>query len=148
MCLEDCFDCFDRLSGATCITSTMSEKGEVLRREITYPTITLVGSAKFPNVWKKAEYKLSLSTWIVNTVHPLKRREGIYIHGPNFQRIDASLAILVLNKDGYIGLDTWDEIFYAIAQGKHIDFLEPLSEECEQAYSEICSLECSDTTNM
>lgn len=132
--------------------SWVSVKEGALLHELTYPTITLVGSTRFPDVWKEAARELSLLGWIVHTVHLFGHQEGIDMNGSikrmldaqYLQKIDASHAILVLNKDGYIGLGAWDEIFYAIAKRKEIYFLEPLSDECRKEYMEVCLLECSD----
>lgn len=103
-----------------------------------FRVVTLVGSTKFPDVWKEAQRELTMNGAIVHTVGLFGHQENIDMSGPlkrlidrvYLQKIQQSTDILVLNKDGYIGLGAWDEIFYAIAHEKSIYFLEPLSDEC------------------
>lgn len=99
-----------------------------------YPTITLVGSTKFPEIWIAAQRALTLAGCIVHTVGLFGHMEGIDMSGPTkkmldrmyLQKILTSDGIVVLNKDGYIGLGAWDEICFALAYGKLISFMEPV----------------------
>ena len=112
------------------------QKKETLDKE--FLTVTLVGSTKFPEVWIETQRELTLHGAIVHTVGLFGHQEKIDMNGPikrmldrvYLQKIRQSNCILVLNKNGYIGLGAWDEIFYAIAQQKGIYFLEPLSTNC------------------
>lgn len=46
----------------------------------------------------------------------------------HLRKIDMSDELLVINKDGYIGESTRNEIEYAKKQGKKISYLEPIEE--------------------
>ena len=47
----------------------------------------------------------------------------------HFRKIDLSNRIYVINKDGYIGESTQNEIDYALSLGKPVDYLEALKEK-------------------
>lgn len=64
----------------------------------------------------------------------------------HFEKIRISDAIFVLNKDGYIGLSTWDEIFFAISNHVSIFFLEPLKGECVREFKRILDMERIDAS--
>lgn len=112
-------------------------------------TITLVGSTRFPKIWKEKQRELTLAGYIVHTVGLFGHQEGLDMSGPEKKLLDRvylkkiflSDAILVLNVDGYIGLGAWDEIFYAVAQRKEIRFLNPIVGEIKDAFVELCRLE-------
>ncbi|HHT96865.1 MAG TPA: hypothetical protein GXZ90_03095 [Clostridiales bacterium] len=42
------------------------------------------------------------------------------------KKIDMADSVFIINKDGYIGKDTIQEINYACKQGKPIYYLEPI----------------------
>ena len=108
-------------------------------------TVTLVGSTKFPEVWKETQRLLTMKGAIVHTVGLFGHQENIDMNGSlkrlldkvYLQKIRESESILVLNKDGYIGNGAWDEIFYAIACRKSIYFLEPLSPVCFEHFTTL-----------
>lgn len=96
-----------------------------------YPVITLCGSTRFKEEFESVNRDLTLSGHIVISV-------GCFGHaGDNFSedqkvmlddihkhKIDMSDAIYVINKNGYIGESTRDEIRYALAHNKEVMFME------------------------
>lgn len=112
-------------------------------------TVTLVGSTRFPDLWIEAMRNLTLDGNIVHTVGLFGHQEDLDMKGPTKKMLDRiylkkiyqSDAIFVLNKDDYIGMGAWDEIFFAIAHGKEIIFLEPLRGALKDDFLEVCRLE-------
>lgn len=109
-----------------------------------FPTLTLVGSTKFPNVWKEQLKCCTLDGYIVHTVGLFGHVENLDMSGKvkhmldemYQQKIFQSDSIFVLNTNGYIGMGAWDEILFALAYDKHIYFL-----ESEIPYfSDLCNL--------
>lgn len=106
------------------------------------PIITLCGSTKFPNLWHEANKALSLSGCIVLTVGMFGHQENMDMAGPikkkldklHFQKICISNAIFVLNREGYIGLSTWDEIFFALANMIPVYFHKKLTGSCAKDF--------------
>jgi hypothetical protein len=96
-----------------------------------YPVITLCGSTRFKEEFESVNRDLTLSGHIVISV-------GCFGHaGDNFsedqkvmlddihkRKIDMSDAIYVINKHGYIGESTKDEIKYALEHNKAVMFME------------------------
>ena len=101
-----------------------------------YSVITLCGSTKFKDDFIAVQKQLTLEGKIVLSL-------GLFGHsGDNEifndgvkammddmhrQRIDMSDEIFVINKGGYIGSSTKNEIEYATANGKKISYLEPIN---------------------
>lgn len=89
-------------------------------------TITLCGSTKFKEEFEAAAKCLSLKGYIVLMPHIFAHYLGLKLTSydkDNFdrlhkQKIDMSDAIMVINKDGYIGKSTKEEIEYAKSKGK------------------------------
>lgn len=98
-----------------------------------YKIITLCGSTKFKDEFIKVQKDLTLKGNIVLAV-------GLFGHSGDNEvwvgnmkemlddmhkkRIDMSDAIFVINKNGYIGDSTKNEIEYAIKNNKEIFYLE------------------------
>lgn len=101
-----------------------------------YAVVTLCGSTKFKDEFIAVQKQLTLEGKIVLSL-------GLFGHsGDNEifndgvkammddmhkQRIDMSDEIFVINKNGYIGASTQNEIEYATAHGKKIHYLEPIN---------------------
>ena len=98
--------------------------------------ITLCGSTKFKKEFEEAVKHLTLENNIVISV-------GLFGHSGDeeawdikgllddmhFEKIKMSDAIYVVNKDGYIGESTSNEIAYAKELGKEIMYLCPYANE-------------------
>ena len=119
-----------------------------------YPVITLVGSTRFPDVWIAAQRHLTLAGCIVHTVGLFGHCENLDMSGPTkkmldrmyLRKIELSHGILVLNKDGYIGLGAMDEISFALANAKLVSFLEPLDNGAANDMFALASKENSEYT--
>jgi hypothetical protein len=94
-------------------------------------TITLCGSTKFRKEFEKAMADLTLQGNIVISVGLFGHETGLDMNSCtkkmldklHFQKIDLSDEIYVINPNGYIGLSTCDEIHYAIAHNKKVNYL-------------------------
>lgn len=108
-----------------------------------YPVITLCGSTRFKDYFIQAQKDLTLKGYIVISV-------GLFGHAGDQEvwenmdegtltatkqmlddmhkrKIDMAEGIFVINVGGYIGESTRSEIAYALAQGKRVDYLEPVN---------------------
>lgn len=102
-----------------------------------FPIITLCGSTKFSNEYIKYNKDLSMAGAVVLSVGLFGHKTGLDMSGDikkrldkiHFQKIDMSDAIFVINKGGYIGLSTCDEILYAMANQKSVFFMEPVPKD-------------------
>lgn len=100
-------------------------------------TITLCGSTKFKEEFETAAATLTLHNYMVLMPHAFTRHLGFKVSEQEMnelkklhkQKIDISDAIMVINKAGYIGDDTKEEIEYAKAIGKNVYYRYI---ECEQ----------------
>lgn len=102
-----------------------------------YPIVALCGSTKFEHAFNHWSRFLTLLGCVVNTVSVfLDKRSSIYAKVKNkldqihFQKIQMSSDVIVLNIDNYIGLSTWDEIFFSLANKKNVYFIEPFNNKC------------------
>lgn len=93
--------------------------------------ITLCGSLKFKKEMMETAEKMGLEgNCILTPVYPIledfeRTEEQLKkIKEAHFKRIELSDAILVINKDNYIGKSTKLEIEYAEKLGKEIIYLE------------------------
>jgi len=93
--------------------------------------ITICGSLKFENEMKNVSEKLALEgNCVLSVIYPTKEKEKytkeeIEILGKeHLKKIDISNAIIVINKNGYIGESVRNEIEYAKKQNKEIIYLE------------------------
>ena len=100
-----------------------------------YKVITLCGSTKFKDEFIETQKQLSLAGNIVISVGLFGHSgdnevwsEGIkeMLDDMHKRKIDMADEIFVINKNGYIGSSTKSEIEYAIAHGKHVNYLEPI----------------------
>ena len=99
-----------------------------------YPVITLCGSTRFKEQFLEAQKRLTLEGRIVISV-------GLFGHSGDNEvwtegtkemlddmhkrKIDMADGIYVINVGGYIGSSTRNEIEYARATGKTVEYLEP-----------------------
>lgn len=112
--------------------------------------VTLCGSTRFQECFEHCQKKMTLAGYIVISVGLFgHREEGFDMSGDtkkmldrmHFRKIEMADTIYVLNKDGYIGLSTWDKILYAISLGKNVIFMEPVRDKCADALAELCEFE-------
>lgn len=98
-----------------------------------YKIITLCGSARFLDDFKKMQKKLTLEGKIVMTINNLSPTEDSAVWTDELKsmlddmhkrKIDLSDEIMVINKGGYIGASTRSEIEYATKLGKKIYYME------------------------
>lgn len=97
-----------------------------------YKTITLCGSTKFKEEFYRAHEKLTNEGYIVLMPGIFSKHDNVKLtedkikmfHDMHMKRIDMSDAIYVINKDGYIGKATLEEIEYAKSNNKEILYLE------------------------
>lgn len=94
--------------------------------------ITLCGSTKFKEIFDSVNWTLTMAGNVVFScgvfAHAggdiLSEDEKKLLDDIHKQKIDMSDEILVINKNGYIGSSTQNEIHYAIAKGKIVKYLE------------------------
>ncbi|SNV77252.1 hypothetical protein [Clostridium cochlearium] len=100
-----------------------------------YKVITLCGSTKFKDEFLQAQKQLTLEGNIVISVGLFGHADGefgnvitpeikLMLDDIHKRKIDMSDEIYVINKNGYIGESTKDEIDYAIKTGKRVNYLE------------------------
>lgn len=94
-------------------------------------TITLCGSTKFKDAFKKREVELSLAGCAVYSCamwghqdDPLTTEQKLTLDAVHMAKIANSDEVHVLNVGGYVGESTRREIYYSIAMGKKLTFLE------------------------
>lgn len=101
-----------------------------------YEVITLCGSTRFKDDFIKAQEFLTLTGNIVISVGVFGHADRKYGHEMTAEvkemlddmhkrKIDMADAILVVNRDDYIGQSTASEIAYAQANGKRVDYMYP-----------------------
>lgn len=96
-----------------------------------YKIITLCGSVKFKEDFLREQLRLSLEENIVltpvflenanNTINTETKEMLINLHK---RKIDLSDEIFVINKNGYIGTNTKNEIEYAKKTNKKVIYME------------------------
>lgn len=115
-----------------------------------FPVITLCGSTRFQECFEHWQKKLTLAGYIVISVGLFGHKEKDFdmsgetkkmLDRMHFRKIEMADTIYVLNKDGYIGLSTWDEILYAVSLGKNVVFMEPVRDRCADALASLCGFE-------
>jgi len=98
-----------------------------------YKIITLCGSTKFKNEFIEVQKNLTLKGNIVISVGLFGHSGDNEVWNENTKemlddmhkrKIDLADEIFVINKNGYIGNSTKNEIEYAIKTGKKIRYLE------------------------
>lgn len=132
----DCVDYHDRVV----------DWGGLRGREVVKPkgVVTLCGSTRFMDEFISEQRRLTLAGYIVITVGLFGHMEdGTYTPGTldlgtdeepselklmldnlHFRKIDLADSIHVINKDGYIGTSTRNEIHYANWRGREITWME------------------------
>lgn len=92
--------------------------------------ITLCGSTKFKKEFEQANKELTLAGNIVLSVgcfghagDEINDQQKIMLDEIHKRKIDISDAIYVINKDGYIGKSTRNEIAYATLTGKLVFYM-------------------------
>lgn len=100
-----------------------------------YKVITLCGSTKFKDEFLKEQKRLSLEGNIVISLGLFRHSgdnegwsEGTkeMLDDMHKRKIDMADEIFVINKDGYIGKSTQNEIEYAIKTNKKVNYMEPI----------------------
>lgn len=99
-----------------------------------YKIITLCGSARFIDDFKKMQKKLTLEGHIVMTINNISPSDPDIVWTDELKtmlddmhkrKIDLCDEIMVINKNGYIGQSTSSEIEYATKLGKKVNYMEP-----------------------
>lgn len=96
-----------------------------------YKIITLCGSTRFKEEFLSATRELSMAGNVVLSVPFFSHAEGVVesqatedlLGSLHKQKIDMSNEIYVINKDGYIGESTRNEIEYARRRGIPVVFM-------------------------
>ena len=96
-----------------------------------YKVITLCGSTRFKDDFERINRELTLLGNVVISVgcfghagDTFTEEQKIMLDDIHKQKIDMAEAIYVINKNGYIGASTRNEIEYAIKHGKQVIFME------------------------
>lgn len=100
-----------------------------------YKVVTLCGSTKFKEDFMRIQRELTLKGYIVLSVGIFGHADGEYckVITPDVKRmlddmhkrkIDMADIVYVINRDGYIGKSTANEIKYATSKGKPIRYME------------------------
>ena len=96
-----------------------------------YKVITLCGSTRFKEDFERVNRELTLLGNIVISVgcfghsgDSFNEEQKVMLDDIHKRKIDMADAIYVINKDGYIGMSTRNEIQYAIRTGKQVIYME------------------------
>jgi len=98
-----------------------------------YKIITLCGSTRFKEEYLEVQKKLTLQGYIVISVglfghsgdkEVWSEKTKEMLDNMHLRKIDLADAIFVINKNGYIGNSTKNEIKYAKNTGKEVMYLE------------------------
>ena len=96
-----------------------------------YKVITLCGSTRFKEEFERVNRELTLAGNIVISVgcfghsgDTFTDEQKVMLDDIHKRKIDMADAIYVINKDGYIGASTKNEIAYAYEHGKPVMFME------------------------
>ena len=101
-----------------------------------YRVIILCGSTRFKDEFMKTQKRLTLEGNIVISVGLFGHSgdDEVWTEGTkemlddmHLRKIDMADEIYVINVGGYIGSSTRSEIEYAIASGKAVNYLEPMT---------------------
>lgn len=118
------------------------------------PTLTLCGSTKFKEYFIEQNERFSRYGCAVFSVGLFGHQEKGFDWNSDLkktldrvhrQKIKMTDNIFVLNLENYIGLSTWDEIFYALGEGKNIYFWQPLPLNFSKDLINLAKLECGDS---
>ena len=128
--LKQALDRIDMLDGKE------KTEAESTIADIKYKVITLCGSTRFKDAFFEAQKRLTLEGNIVISVGLFGHSgdDEVWTEGTkemlddmHKRKIDMADEIFVINVGGYIGSSTRSEIEYAIATGKPVNYLEPMS---------------------
>ena len=96
-----------------------------------YKVITLCGSTRFKDEFERINRELTLAGCVVISVgcfghsgDSFTDKQKVMLDDIHKQKIDMADGIYVINKNGYIGSSTRNEIRYAYTHNKSIAFLE------------------------
>jgi hypothetical protein len=97
-----------------------------------YPVVTLCGSSKFKDEYIAEAKRLNLEGHLVLTCNLFNHADELNVSDDvktmldeiHIQKIEMSDGIFVINKDGYVGNSTQNEINYAVSLGKWVKYLE------------------------
>lgn len=97
-----------------------------------FSIITLCGSTKFKEEYRAVEQELTLQGYIVLACPVFHHKDGIELPAETSNmlrrmhkaRIDMANEVCVINKGGYIGAGTQEEIEYATIKGKKVVYME------------------------
>ena len=101
-----------------------------------YKVVTLCGSTRFMDAFMETQKRLTLEGNIVISVGLFGHSgdDEVWAEGTkemlddmHKRKIDMADEIFVINVGGYIGASTRSEIEYAVATGKAVRYLEPVS---------------------
>ena len=103
-----------------------------------YKVITLCGSTRFKDDFLLVQKDLTLKGNIVISVGLFGHADGEFVNvitpevkvmldDMHKRKIDMADEIFVINKDGYIGQSTRNEIEYAVKTGKKVNYLESVN---------------------
>jgi hypothetical protein len=112
--------------------------------------ITLCGSARFEPIWHEMNKRLGLAGHICYSLMTFPSIEGDkswytpkqkeMLDLVHLAKIEESDAIVVLNKDHYVGESTRREIRWAQLRNKKIFWLESSTHNGEERYPTVCQL--------
>lgn len=155
--IDDVCNIMSKFSNSYELNERLPELSMAICRHLDYPVVTLIGSTKFKLEFDFVRMRLNYIGWIVNSVayfsHTYESNNDLYkcpdtticMYGPIKRRFDAqymqyiknSDACVIINKNGYMGLSSTDELLYAISLKKPVLFTEPLSGECLEDYKTL-----------
>ena len=115
---------------------TNPDNWKLLEEPHKFKVITLCGSSKFKEEFIEVAEKLSLEGNIIISLGLFGHADNKYdtvitdeikemLDKAHMQKIEMSDAIFVINKNGYIGKSTKNEIKYAMSLDKEVIYLEP-----------------------
>lgn len=99
---------------------------------VRHPVITICGSTRFRDELVTAVGELTHAGWLVFPVgvtdksRVIDDQTKVLLNDIHQQKIRMSDAIYVVNKDGYIGKSTADEIRYATLWSRTVYYMEPV----------------------
>ena len=100
-------------------------------RDRVYKIVTLCGSIRFKDDFVEVQNELTLQGNIVISIEffatDLSDKQKSMLDDMHKTKIDMAQEIFVINKGGYIGHSTKDEIDYAIKTGKTVKYLESIN---------------------
>ena len=99
-----------------------------------YKVITLCGSSRFEDDFKREQNRLTLEGNIVLSIEffdflcgkALTKEQKELLDDMHKRKIDMADEIFVINKNGYIGESTRSEIDYATRTNKKVNYMEKI----------------------